>query len=98
MPKQKTKAKTLRKKTRNSKKEHNIFYRIFRFFFPKDWRMQMYQGQLIGAQLRRGKITPRLLPTYWLGKLARKIIDPRHKMKFGDKKEITNGNERTNSS
>jgi len=85
LPKKKITAKALRKKTYNSRKKHNVFYGILRFFFPKDWRMQMHQGQLAGARLRQGKITPRLLPTYWLGKLARKIIDPKHKMKFGDK-------------
>ena len=86
MPKNKTN-KNLRKKKRLLKKEHNIFYRIFRFFFPKDWREQMYQGQLAGAQLRQGKITPKILPTYWLGRLARKIVDPKHKMKIGNKDE-----------
>ena len=40
-----------------------------------------------GQELRQGRDIEKYVPTYWIGKLARKIIDPKHKMKIGKKKD-----------
>lgn len=76
------------KKKRKDKriKNQNIFIKIFRFFVPKNWNEEIIKGQMIGADIRSGKITPKVIPTYWLGRLIRKIVDPKHKKQVGTKK------------
>ncbi len=67
-------------------KKLNLLEKIFRFFFPKDWKGEMIKGRIIGEQIREGRLTPKMLPTYWLGKGIRKVIDPKKKLKFGGRK------------
>jgi len=59
-------------------KKTNILIRIFRFFIPKDFKAQLYEGMKVGEEIRRGKVSPKWLPTWWIGKGIRKIIDPKH--------------------
>ena len=75
-------------------KKPNWIVRVFRFFVPKNFRQEIERGKYIGMQVQSGNIPPEVfeaVPTYWLGKLLRKIIDPKHKMKFGKEKDNTNG-------
>lgn len=57
--------------------------RIFRFFFPKNFMFEMHQG------IEEGKRkAARNNPAFLLGKGVRKIVDPKHKMKFSKVEEI----------
>ena len=69
------------------RKKTNWLARIFRFFIPKDFHASLYEGMRIGEELKRGRITPKILPTWWLGKGLRKIIDPKHKLQVGKEKK-----------
>jgi len=53
---------------------------------PKDFKAEVTKGMMIGEQVRQGKITPKVVPTWWLGKLVRRLVDPKRKMKVGEKK------------
>ncbi len=79
----KKKEESKKQKTNSLKK---FITRIFRFFFPKDWIGEIIKGQIVGEQIREGRLTPKMMPTWWIGKGLRKIIDPKHNMKFGGKK------------
>jgi len=59
---------------------------IYRFFVPKDFKAELIKGQIRGEQIRSGQLTPKMLPTWWLGKGIRKLVDPKHKMKIGKEK------------
>ena len=65
--------------------EPSFWYKLFRFFFPKDWKGEIAKGQMIGYQMRTGQVSPKVMPTWWLGKGIRKLIDPKRKMKVGKK-------------
>ena len=56
--------------------------KIFRFFFPKDWKGELRKGIKIGKQ--SGQSLGGVM--FDLGKKARKVVDPEHKMKLGKKK------------
>jgi hypothetical protein len=77
----------LNKEKKMKQKKSNIFVRIFRFFFPKNFRAEMYKGMQIGEDIKKGKISPKVVPTYWVGKGIRKVVDPKHKMKIGKENE-----------
>lgn len=64
-----------------------ILIKIYRFFIPTNFKDEMLKGQIIGQQIRQGAMKPEIVPTWWLGKGLRKLIDPKHKMKFGKEKE-----------
>lgn len=54
-----------------------ILRKIFRFFFPKNFMFEIYQG------IEEGKRkAARNNPAFLAGKGLRKLVDPRHKMKF----------------
>ncbi len=59
----------------------NIFIKIYRFFIPKDWKGELHKGMMAAEQIRQGKLTPKMLPTWWIGKGVRKVVDPKHKIK-----------------
>ena len=76
-------------RTKQTKKRNwfvRFWIRIFRFFVPKDFKAEVTKGMMIGEQVRQGKITPKVVPTWWLGKLVRRLVDPKRKMKVGEKK------------
>lgn len=58
--------------------------KIFRFFFPKNFKEELQRGLFEGDKIRRGELAPKMFPTWWIGKVVRKIIDPKHKMKVGN--------------
>jgi len=64
----------------------SFWYKLFRFFFPKDWRGELTKGRTLGEQLKQGKISPKVIPSWWLGKGIRKLVDRKHKMEVGEKK------------
>ena len=66
--------------------EPNFWNKLFRFFFPKDWKGELMKGRMAGEQLRQGKISPKVVPSFWLGKGIRKLVDPKHELKIGKKK------------
>ena len=68
-------------------KKPNIWARIFSFFFPKDFGAELLKGRMIGDQIKRGNISSKALPTWWLGKGVRKLVDPKHKMKLRKRKD-----------
>lgn len=76
-----------RKKTASKKKKTenkpNFFIRLYRFSIPKDFHAELVKGQMIGENIRRGRVSPKVIPTWWLGKVLRMIIDPNRKMKVG---------------
>lgn len=63
------------------KRKKSLLYRIYRFFIPKNFSMEMQRGRQIGAQ--PGQTIGNAL--FQLGKRTRKMIDPKHKMKVGGK-------------
>ena len=62
---------------------NNIIKKIYRFFVPENWSDSMLQGKIAGDNLRNKLLTPKISPTWWLGKGLRKLIDPKHKMNIG---------------
>jgi len=63
------------------KKKQNIWIRIFRFFFPKDFKKELGRGMEMG---KGSNVTKKLGEgLYGVGKFARKKVDPGHKMKIG---------------
>lgn len=65
------------------KKATNLSFwtKIFRFFFPKDFKGEFKRGMEMG----KGSSISKKLGTglYSLGKAARREVDPEHKMKIG---------------
>jgi len=53
-----------------------IIKKIFKFFFPKNFMKEIHKGVEIGKGKQIGG------GLFNAGKLTRKIIDPKHKMKF----------------
>jgi hypothetical protein len=78
-------SKKLEKQKINSLKKFVVG--IYRFFVPKNFGEELLKGRIIGEQIRQGKISPKVVPTWWLGKAIRKLIDPKHKMKIGEKRD-----------
>ena len=76
-----------RDKHKKKTKKPSWFARIYRFFVPQDFKTQLYQGMKAGEDIRRGKISPKIIPTYWLGKGVRRMVDPKHKMRVGKQEE-----------
>ncbi len=75
------KAKALKKKKYPHRKKFGIWYRIFRFFCPKDFKGEVKRGMKIG---KGSKIAEKLGGgLYDLGKAIRRKVDPEHKMKIG---------------
>lgn len=68
-------------------KKVNIFVKIYRFFVPKNVIASLYEGMQRGAEIRGGRHIEKAMPTWWIGKGLRKLIDPKHKMKVGKKDE-----------
>lgn len=69
-----------------------ILSKIYRFFVPKEGYKAAYQSGLIQAQqMKANGLTPKVIPTWWIGKGLRKIIDPLHKMKVGNKEKDSGG-------
>jgi len=54
-----------------------IIKKIFKFFFPKNFMKEIHKGVEIGKGKQIGG------GLFNAGKLTRKIIDPKHKMKIG---------------
>ncbi len=77
----------MKKKKKKLIKKTNILIKVFRFFFPKDFHAELIKGMQAGEDIKRGKLSPKWLPTWWLGKGVRKVIDPKHKMKVGKEKK-----------
>ncbi|GAG41557.1 unnamed protein product [marine sediment metagenome] len=59
--------------------------RIFRFFFPKDFKGELKRGMEIG----KGSAVAKKIGggLYDVGKAARGKVDPEHKLKIGSQKE-----------
>ena len=86
-----------KRRKQKPEKKPSWLVRVFRFFIPKDFKQELERGKFIGMQVQSGYVPPEVfeaVPTFWLGKLLRKIIDPKHKMKFGKEKDYTNGQEK----
>jgi hypothetical protein len=60
---------------------------LYRFFIPKNFKDEMLRGKIIGDNLKEKILTPKISPSWWLGKGLRKVIDPKHKMNIGKKEE-----------
>lgn len=58
-----------------------IWIKIFRFFFPKDWKAELRRGKEIGSSSGVAKKIGGGM--FDLGKTVRKKIDSEHKMKIG---------------
>jgi len=83
------------KKKKQEKKKNviiRILIKIYRFFIPKNFKEEMLKGRIIGEQIKQGAMSPKIIPTWYIGKGLRKLIDPKHKMKVG--KDKTNGQEK----
>lgn len=65
-------------------KKPSFWNRLFRFFFPKDWKAEFQKGKEIGAASRVARKIGGGM--YDLGKATRKTVDPKHKMKIGKQK------------
>ncbi len=74
-----------KKQEKKQNKILSIINKVYRFFIPKNFKDELYKGQLMGEQMKRGLMTPKVIPTWYLGKALRKLIDPKHKMKIGKK-------------
>lgn len=62
--------------------------KIKNFFFPSNFRDEVYRGMKISSPYGCAAV---LIPVLMgLGRLVRKIVDPKHKM-FGQGKENQNG-------
>lgn len=35
----------------------------------------MYKGRVVGAQIRSGQLSPKIIPTWWVGKGIRKLTN-----------------------
>ena len=70
------------KKSRRARKA-SILEKIFRFFFPKNFKGELARGMEMGAGKGIAKGLWHL--SFGFGKLLRKIVDPQHKMKFEKK-------------
>jgi len=69
----------LKRKQRTTK--YRIWTRIFRFFFPKDFKKEIKKGMEAG---KASNISKKLGEgIYGLGKFTRGKVDPEHKMKIG---------------
>lgn len=80
-------------KKQKVEKKSNWLVRLFRFFVPKNFQAELYRGMQMGEDIKQGKLSAKVVPTWWLGKWTRKLIDPKHKMKIGKNKEGTSGKE-----
>lgn len=67
-------------------KKTSLWDKIRNFFFPKDFGAEIMRGAEMSSPYGFGT------QIYKLGKLARRIVDPQHKM-FGQGKEKHNGAE-----
>jgi len=72
------------KKNRRARKAGTL-EKIFRFFFPKDFKGELAKGIEMGASSGIAKGLWHL--SFGFGKLVRKVVDPQHKMKFEKKRE-----------
>lgn len=79
-------------KKQKQQKKPNFLVKVFRFFFPKNFKAELYKGMYQGQTMQQG-ISPKVVPTWWLGKGLRKLVDPKHKVKFGKEKD-SNGQEK----
>lgn len=77
--------KKIRKQKRIQEKESKWWCKLFRFFVPKNWKLEIQKGREIGSTHGIAKTIGKGM--YGVGKLARKAVDPEHKMKIGDQKE-----------
>jgi hypothetical protein len=88
-------------KKKEQKKNNNICRKIKQFFLPDDFRHEMRKGLYLGSH---SKLAPNsetgnpgiiwFLP-WTIGKLIRRIVDPKHKLKIGSTKtndSISNNN------
>ena len=66
-------------------KQSSFWCKLFRFFFPKDWKSEVMKGRMLGEQMKRGDISPKFVPSWWLGKWARKLVDPKRKAEVNKK-------------
>lgn len=67
------------------KTDSRSFWRKIKdFFFPSDFMGEIYRGQKMGIQIRTNELDKHQLLKipYNAGKEIRKLIDPKHKMKF----------------
>ena len=72
-------------KKQKEKKSQNPWVKLFRFFFPKDFKKEMARGMEMG---KGSNVTKKLGEgLYGLGKATRKVVDPKHTMKIGDQKK-----------
>ena len=72
----------VKKKKQKKQKKETLLVRIYRFFVPKDFKAELQKGMLQGNEIREGRLTPKVIPTFWLGKAIRKLVDPKHKRKI----------------
>ena len=79
-----------KKQTTNKKVWIKLLIKIFRFFFPKDWKAELQKGKEIGSSSGIAKAIGGGI--FGLGKAARKKVDPEHKMKIGNQRRKKNGN------
>jgi hypothetical protein len=61
-----------------SKKRLSLLPRIKNFFFPKNFKQEMFRGMYMSSPYGCGNVLFNLL--FGLGKLIRRAIDPGHKM------------------
>lgn len=65
-------------------KKYGFWMRIFRFFFPPDFKGELRKGLEVGkASGVARKIGGGL---YEVGRFARRKVDPEHKMKIGEQR------------
>jgi len=72
-------------KRKKQVQKFSFLVKVFRFFFPKDWKASFQKGKEIGsasgiAKKVGGKV-------FDAGKTARKRVDPEHKMKIGNQRK-----------
>lgn len=72
-----------RSKKQKIEKKSNWLVRIYRFFVPRNFGVELQKGRQLGAQ--PGQTIGNAM--FQLGKKARKAVDPEHKIKIGDQKE-----------
>lgn len=71
--------------------QRSFWYKLFRFFFPKNFGAELRKGMQIGQQ--PGQTLGKAM--FQVGKGARKVVDPEHKLKVGKNK--TNEAQQTQS-
>ncbi len=71
-------------KKKKQAKKLSFWHKLFRFFFPKNWKAEFQRGKEMGSGSAIAKKIGGGM--FEAGKAARKKVDPEHKMKIGNQK------------